>query len=112
MVSQEKISISELEEMESLSIQIDNDSTKVEDYKRYEELLLKTGLELTEIRRKMNKYGYSTYEDYIRAKKNPRTNEERKIVNIKIVAGLVVLFAIAMYMIVKEQSENLKPQAA
>jgi hypothetical protein len=108
MIDSKRITKQQLDEIELLSMKIDNNSMDIEDYKRYEELLLFAGMKQSDIREKMNKYNYSSYEEYLRAKKNPRNKEEEKIVNIKIVSGLVVLFAVLLFFMAKQNAQQSK----
>jgi hypothetical protein len=95
------LSQSELDEINHLSNKIDNNTAHLEEYERYESLLLSAGLTKGQIRSKMNNYGYLNYQQYLEARANAVTKEHRKVVNVSIVAGLVVLSTLVMILIAR-----------
>ncbi len=94
-----EISEIEINEMEMLSNKIDKDTAILDDFKRYEELLIKAGFEQSRIRARMNQYGFFSYEEYVEAKSKVTTREQRKIFKVIITSSLVVLFAVVLFWI-------------
>ena len=77
-----------------ISEKIDKGTANVLEYDRYEELLLKAGVSLKEVRTEMYAHGFETSSQYYNARLRPANKNEREIVEIKIVASLVVLNSI------------------
>ena len=88
------ISQSERDTIEYLSYKIDTNTAVIDDYYQYEKLLLKAGLTQEQIRSKLTANGFKSYNQYIDARKSATTREQRNIVEVVVVAGLVVLSAI------------------
>jgi hypothetical protein len=87
--------------VQSISQKIDNGTAVLADYKEYEDLLIKAGFTQLEIRSKMTEGGFYNYEELLKAKENPLTRQQRKWINVSIVAGLVVLSAVLGYWVAK-----------
>lgn len=77
-----------------LSHKIDNNTAILEEYNHYEQLLLKAGLTQEQIRAKMTANGIRSYNQYLDERKSATTREQKNVVEVIIVAGLVVLSAI------------------
>ncbi len=88
------ISQSERDIINYLSEKIDSGTAVLEDYTRYEQLLIKAGLTQEQIRAKLTANGFKTFNQYLDTRKSPKNKKEREVVEVIIVAGLVVLSAI------------------
>lgn len=89
-----RISQSDINEIEIISQKIDKNKAVLEDYEKYESLLLQAGIEKDEITGSMRRYGFQNYKEYLEAREKPLNKEENKVVNVRIVAALVVMSAI------------------
>lgn len=57
-------------ELEKLTQKIENNTASLDDYQKYENILLKGGLSQDYIHSYLNKAGFNTWEDLIRARQN------------------------------------------
>ncbi len=82
-----------LSELELLSQKIENNSALLEDYKRYEALLLNGGLSHDYIFLNLNKAGFNTWEEFVQARKKKERDKdiEAGIVGTLIGLGLGML---------------------
>lgn len=88
------ISQSERDSINYLSYKIDIGTANINDYVEYEKLLIKAGLTKDQIRAKMTANGFLSYQQYLDARNSAKTKEQKYVVNVIVVAGLVVLSAI------------------
>ena len=95
------VTLQEVKEIQLLSDKIDIGTAELKDYLRHEELLVKAGYNILDIRKKMYQYGYMNYEDYLEARKNPIDRQQKKAVSIYVVAGIVAFSIYAVYQITK-----------
>ncbi|PWK27046.1 hypothetical protein LV89_01858 [Arcicella aurantiaca] len=82
------------------NLKIDTNKAVLDDYYQYEKLLLKAGLTQEQIRAKLTEHGFNSYNQYIDARKTATTREQRNVVEVAVVAGLVVLSAIIGFLII------------
>lgn len=92
----------DIDELNDLSFKIRKGTATIFDYKRHEELILKHKLaSIQEIRESMLQYGFSNYEDYVKAREKPADRQQKKIVNVYVAAGIVAVGLLAIYGLVR-----------
>ncbi len=86
-----EIEKSKVQEIESLADKIDKGTASLQDYQRYEGLLLEVGFTEDDVRAKMRQNGFRSYEEYLKAREKASTYEQKRITDAIIVASLVAL---------------------
>jgi hypothetical protein len=89
------IEISHLERIKVLTEKIETGNADLLEYQEYETLLIEGGFTTDTIREKMRRNGYQEYKDYLDARKNAKSYEEKRIVN-SIIAASLVAFGLAI----------------
>lgn len=80
--------ISLYDELEALTQKIENNSARLEDYKRYEGLLEKGGLSTEYIYSYLNRAGFNNWDELINARKG---REKKETSNAVVIGGLIGL---------------------
>ncbi len=77
-----------INELEMLSNKIEANSADLKDYKRYENILLNSGLSKTYIYNFLNRAGFKTWEEFAFARKD---KEKEKNISSAIIGGIIGL---------------------
>lgn len=77
-----------INELELLSQKIEKNTATLDDYKRYEKLLLNGGLSHNYIFSYLNRAGFQTWEEFITARQKKEDNKDKEAL---VVGGLVGL---------------------
>ena len=97
---------SEVDNIKYLSELIQSGNAGIDDYNRYEQLLLSAGITQHEIRSKMYRHGFDSYEDYIVARRDAVTLQEKRVTRAIVSASLVALYLVVLYLIVQQQNDT------
>lgn len=77
-----------ISELELLSKKIETNSASLDDYKRYEGILLNSGLNKSYIYNFLNQAGFNTWEEFALARKD---KEKEKNIGTAIIGGIIGL---------------------
>jgi hypothetical protein len=77
-------------ELESLTFRIDNNSASLDDYKRYELLLVNAGLPKHYIYDYLRRAGFSNWDDFVRARKIKEQSHQENL-ETAVVGGIIGL---------------------
>lgn len=90
-----------LSEIKAITERIEKDTATLDDYTRYESLLLKGGLSHEMIYSSLNKAGFNTWDEFLKARKRKERDrwEESNLIGALIGLGLGLL----LYKLIKDK---------
>lgn len=106
MIKVNDISDNELLEIENISEKIRYNTAILQDFKNYENLLVKAGIPIEKVNSNIKKHGFESYDEYYDAKVNAKTKYEKYLLNVTIAAGLVALFGFLLYLYNKRNKKT------